>query len=136
MNYQLRIMNGLRQHGTAVLSAAALWAANLSLAVAASPTLKIKPPQTVGTQFDTIDHVISSGFNIVLTVAGVLFMILFLLGGIQYLASAGHEEGTKKARQLLLDSVIGLVIVVMAWAVGIYVLQLLGLSDSDGTLNT
>ncbi len=126
-------MNGLRQTIRILSATALLWALSLSAALALTPTsnpkLNLTAPTTVGKGFDTIDHVIVSGFNIVLTVAGVLFVLLFLLGGVQYLASAGNEEGTKKARQLLLDAVIGIGIVVTAWAVGTYVLQLLGLSS-------
>lgn len=81
----------------------------------------------VGDNFATVDKLITSGFNIVIVVAGVAFVVLLLIGGVMYLASAGNEDGTKKAKALLVDAVIGLVIVVVAWAVGNYVLDLLGI---------
>lgn len=116
--------------------AATAWAAPLQ-ALAQSPnTTPIgAPPVVSGTGLEDIDKAIEKIFNIVITVAGVAFVVLFLLGGIQYLAGAGNDETTKKARQLMLDAVIGLAIVVVAWAVGTYVLQLLGLGDG-GSLKT
>ncbi|MBI2589425.1 hypothetical protein HYW32_00100 [Candidatus Berkelbacteria bacterium] len=46
---------------------------------------------------------------------------------VMYLTNAGNDEQTKKAKQLLIDAVIGMVIIVIAWAVGNYVLGLLGI---------
>ncbi|MBI2589420.1 hypothetical protein HYW32_00075 [Candidatus Berkelbacteria bacterium] len=48
-----------------------------------------------------------------------------------YLTNAGNDEQTKKAKQLLIDAVIGMVIIVIAWAVGNYVLGLLGIGSID-----
>ncbi len=58
--------------------------------------------------------------------AGVAFVILFIVGGLQYLTSAGNEEASTKAKKLLLDAVIGIVIVVSAWAIANWVLSGLG----------
>lgn len=83
--------------------------------------------------FQNLGDLITGGFNLVIIVAGVAFVVLFLIGGVMYLTSAGNEDGTKKARSLLLDAVIGLVLVVIAWAVGNYVLDLLNIQvDTDG----
>ncbi|MCA9388730.1 hypothetical protein KC644_03125 [Candidatus Berkelbacteria bacterium] len=88
-------------------------------------------PDLVPEQFNDFDNAIRSAFNIIIIIAGIIFVILFLIGGIQYLTAAGNEENSKKARQLILDAIIGLVIVVAAWAVGTYVLQLLGIRGAD-----
>lgn len=49
-------------------------------------------------------------------IAGTLFVIMFLVGGIQYLTSAGNEEGTTKAKNTLIWSIIGMTIVVASYA--------------------
>jgi len=64
---------------------------------------------------------ITSLFNFVLGIAGFIFVILFLVGGVQYLTAAGNEEATGKAKKLLVDAIIGLVIVLIAWAVSTYI---------------
>lgn len=97
----------------------------------------IDRPSGIPDQFKTFEKAIESGFNIVIVVAGIVFVILFLIGGITYLTAAGNEDNTKKARALMLDAVVGLVIVVTSWAIGTYVLSLLGIKGAtSGSLPT
>lgn len=84
----------------------------------------VKKPAAVEGQFSTA---LARIFTIIIIVAGVAFVGLFFVGGVMYLTSLGNEDGTKKARQLMLDAVIGLVIVVIAWSAAQWVLRLLGL---------
>lgn len=105
---------------------------SLGTAIMLAPSLVLgqdvrTPNKLRGTGFSNISDAIGSIFNIAITVAGVVFVLLFLIGGIQYLAAAGNEENTNKAKRLLIDAVVGLVIVVISWAVGTYVLSLLGI---------
>ncbi len=120
---------GHRERVVALLAASTLAVPLGVLAAVNSSDLKVC--QISGQPFCSATNTIRSIFNIIVTVAGVAFVVLFLLGGIQYLGQAGNDEGTKKARQLMLDAVIGLGIVVVAWAVGTYVLQVLGLSNKN-----
>lgn len=72
-------------------------------------------------------------FNAIITVSEIAFVILFLVGGIMYLSSMGDEEVTKKAKKLMVDAVIGLVIVLAAWAIGTWVInQLKGVGGTGG----
>ncbi|MBI3495378.1 hypothetical protein HY065_02015 [Candidatus Berkelbacteria bacterium] len=61
-------------------------------------------------------------FSVAIAAAAVVFMVLLLVGGVQYLVSAGNEEATGKAKKLLVDAVIGLIITLSAWAVGVFIL--------------
>lgn len=79
------------------------------------------------TGFNTVSNIVGSIFSIVIAAAGVIFIILFLVGGIQYLSSAGNEEATGKAKKLLIDAIIGLVIVLAIWALGRWILVQVGL---------
>ncbi len=85
----------------------------------------IERPSGVPPIFGTFQSTFRNIFNIVIVVAGILFVALFLFGGVQYLTAAGSDDATKKARQLMLDAVIGLVIVLTSWGVGTYILTLL-----------
>ncbi len=107
-------------------------AASSWMVPAAAAAQLVGKPEGVPQQFTNFEQTIRSAFNIIIVVAGIIFVILFLIGGVQYLTAAGNEDNTKKARQLMLDAIIGLVIVVTAWAVGTYVLQLLGISQGPG----
>lgn len=109
--------------------------AGTTWAVPLAALAQVSAPRGVPARFSDFDNTIRNAFNIIIVIAGIIFVILFLIGGIQYLTAAGNEDNTKKARQLILDAIIGLVIVVAAWAVGTYVLSLLGIGTS-GQLDT
>lgn len=86
-----------------------------------SSLIQIEQPDLPG-PFQNFGTAIARIYDIIIVVAGVAFVILLLVGGIMYMTAAGDAEGTKKARGLMLDAVIGLVIVVMAWTVSRWVI--------------
>lgn len=96
---------------------------------------QVSQPTGVPTGFADFETAIGTIINTVIIVAGVAFVLLLLIGGVQYLAAAGNEDNTKRAQRLMLNALIGLVIVVLAYAVGTYVLRLLGISE-DGNIPT
>lgn len=80
------------------------------------------------------DKVIQTVFNITITISQIVFIILFLVAGIMYLTSAGNEDQTVKARKLMLDAVIGIIIVLASWAIGNWIIkELTGNSIETGT---
>lgn len=79
----------------------------------------------------TLSQWIKDIFSWASIVAGLVFVVLFLVGGIQYLTAAGNDEASGKAKKLLVDAVVGLLIVLIAYAVGNWVIQLVGLGTVD-----
>ena len=71
----------------------------------------------------TIEQGIASIYNLIITISEVTFIIIFLVGGIMYLTSLGNEAQSEKAKKLLVDAVIGIVIVSAAWAVGSWIIN-------------
>ncbi len=55
--------------------------------------------------------------GIVLSFVGVLFFILIIVGGIQWMTAGGSEEKVKKAKTLITNAAIGLIIVLSAYAI-------------------
>jgi hypothetical protein len=47
--------------------------------------------------------------------AGVIFIIMLLYGGIQYLTSGGNEENSSKAKNTLTWAIVGIIIVTLAF---------------------
>jgi len=60
--------------------------------------------------------------NIALGFLGVIFLGLTIFAGFQYMTASGNEEQTKKALALIKNAVIGLVIVLISWAITLFVL--------------
>jgi hypothetical protein len=76
-------------------------------------------------------------YNFAIGIATLIFVILFLVGGIMYLTAAGNDESTKKARSLIVDAVIGLIIVLIAWSAGSWIIKQLAPANSfvtDGAI--
>jgi cytochrome bd-type quinol oxidase subunit 2 len=86
---------------------------------------------SVSARFKDVPTLITTLFQLVITAAGTIFVLMFLFGGIQYLTSAGNEEGSTKARKLLVDAVVGLIIVLAAYAIGTYILAQVGIGADN-----
>lgn len=87
----------------------------------------VDAPDLGKVKFGDLPTAITSIFNFVIIISAVIFIILFLVGGVQYLTAAGNEEQTGKAKRLLVDAIVGLVIVLAAWAAGNFIInQLIG----------
>jgi hypothetical protein len=63
------------------------------------------------------DQVFSNGLNLVYTLAGIIAVIVIIIAGIMYSTSAGDPGRITKAKNLILYAVIGLVVVIIAFAV-------------------
>ncbi len=94
-----------------------------SFAMGGVSSAALSNPTGVPSTFKTLDNAVSTIFNVVILIAGIVFVILFLVGGIQYLTASGNEESSGKARKLLVDAIIGLIIVLAAWAVGGWIIE-------------
>lgn len=60
---------------------------------------------------------VGSMLGIVLSFLGVVFLILMIYGGFMWMTSAGNDEQVKKARGVIVAAIIGLIIVVSAYAI-------------------
>ncbi|MDP3993798.1 MAG: pilin [Candidatus Doudnabacteria bacterium] len=66
---------------------------------------------------DTFEKLLIKIINTFLYFAGGIAVIFIVVGGFQYVASRGNEESTEKAKKTVTYAVLGLVIIVMAFAI-------------------
>ncbi|MCF7907098.1 Ig-like domain-containing protein [Patescibacteria group bacterium] len=72
-------------------------------------------------------------FKIVLSVLGLVALILAIVAGVQWMTSGGNSEKIKKAKALLSAALIGLLIIILAYAlVSFIVNKLTGVSGGGG----
>lgn len=76
---------------------------------------------------------IGDALNVVLGVLGLAFLILVIYAGILYLVDLGHEEQVKKAKKLLANAVIGLILIVGAYGISTYVFSALQEATKGGS---
>lgn len=72
--------------------------------------------------------------TIVLGFLGIIFISLTVFAGFQYMTSAGNEEKTKKAVDLLKNAIIGLIIILAAWTITRYAVIILS-KTVNGTID-
>lgn len=63
------------------------------------------------------ESILSNGLNIFYFVAGIASVIVIIIAGYMYATSAGNPQTTSKAKNAILYSVIGLVVIIFAFAI-------------------
>ena len=71
-------------------------------------------------------------FKIVLSVLGLIALVVVIIAGIQWMTSGGNSEKIKKAKALLSAGLIGLLIIVCAYAMVSFIISSLG-GVTEGT---
>ena len=69
--------------------------------------------------------------NVALGFLGILSVIIVLLGGFKYMLSGGSTEKTDEARKLIVSGIIGLAIILSAWAITGFVIARLISATQD-----
>ena len=79
-----------------------------------------------------VEFYMSQIITIILSVLGVVFLILIIYAGITWMTAAGNEEKAKKAKELIIEAIIGLIIVLAAYAISYFIInRLIGSSLSN-----
>lgn len=85
----------------------------------------------------TILEIVGTGIRVGLSLLGVIFIILILLAGFNWMTAAGDEEKITKAGRTIRAAIIGLLIIVAAYALWAFVSTIIiggGGSTSPTTL--
>ena len=56
-----------------------------------------------------------------LSFVGVLFLILMIYGGVMWMTARGNEQQVEKARSLIIAAIIGIIIVLAAYAITMFI---------------
>lgn len=71
----------------------------------------------------SVEPIIGKVISVILSFLGVIFLILMIYGGYTWMTAMGNEEKVKKAQQLIQAAVLGLIVVVAAYAITIFVMD-------------
>jgi hypothetical protein len=85
-----------------------------------------------GNNSESLESNISRNITLVLSLVGVIFIILIIYAGINWMLAQGNEEKIGKAKKIIIDSSIGLTIVVAAYAITYFVLEFIIAKTWDG----
>jgi hypothetical protein len=66
---------------------------------------------------DNFGDLLAKAVLTLLTFAGAIAVVFLMIGGFQYVSSRGNEEAMEKAKKTVTSAIIGIVIIVMAYAI-------------------
>ncbi len=70
---------------------------------------------TERTSTQRFDRILSVSIGVMTVIAGIWFMIQIFLAGIEWLSSSGEKQAIQNAQKKIVNSVIGLLIVVISY---------------------
>ena len=82
----------------------------------------IKPSDVPNIPTLSSAQVVTNTLNIAYFLAGVIAVIVIIIGGIMYTTSAGNAGSVTKAKNMILFSVIGIVVILSAFALTNFVI--------------
>ena len=93
---------------------------SLSIVNFVSDAIGITPqnmPEDTGLFTGTLSEALTSIINAALTLVGVIALGTMVYGGFRWMTAAGSEEQAGEAKRILTAGVIGLIIIIISWAV-------------------
>ncbi|MBN1374181.1 hypothetical protein JW962_02495 [Candidatus Dojkabacteria bacterium] len=79
------------------------------------------------TKFDTLEDAIKSLLRLGTLAAALVAVVMLIYGGLAYIISTGDSQKTEKAQNTIIYSLVGLVIVGLAWLLVEFILKVLGI---------
>lgn len=68
-------------------------------------------------EIDATNSTITTAFNLALGASGAICVLIVTIAGVQYVLSMGDPQKTAKAKNTIIYALVGLVIVMMAFAI-------------------
>ncbi|MFA5127059.1 MAG: pilin [Patescibacteria group bacterium] len=78
-------------------------------------------------------QIISAIINIILSFVGAIFIVLIIMSGIRWMTSSGNPDQIKKAKETIINSMIGLLIIFASYAIVYYVVKFLARASLSPT---
>lgn len=78
----------------------------------------------------SLPKLVGNFINVLLGALGIVFVGMVVYGGFLYLTDGGKEENIKKAKKMMGNAVIGMVICVAAYAISTFVITQIGGASS------
>lgn len=101
-----------------VISTAAAMTMLYPTTVMAQNTINLSAPgQWNSLNGATPGGLITNFIKLLLVVAALMFFIMLVVGGIQWIMAGGDKTGAENARKRITAALVGLVIVFVAWAI-------------------
>jgi len=95
------------------------------LAALAQQTIPDVPQVPAITDIETIQDLVQRIVLWVLIIAGVIAVLFLIGGGLLYLTAGGNPEQVQKAKTTLVNAIIGIIVIALAFAIYVVVINLI-----------
>lgn len=75
----------------------------------------------VGVGWNGVSQIIGAGISAALALIGVVFLVLMIYAGFKWMTARGEEEKVEKAKDTITRAIIGLIIVIGAYAIWAFI---------------
>ncbi len=72
---------------------------------------------------ESLKNIIAQVINIALGFLGIIAVIIILYAGFRWMTAAGKEDQVGEAKKMIVQAVIGLAIIFLAWAISSFVIN-------------
>lgn len=69
-----------------------------------------------------LQETVSGVINVALSLLGIVAVVIVLIGGFKWMTAGGSEDKVAEARKLIFSGIIGLAIIMSAWAIARFVI--------------
>lgn len=69
-----------------------------------------------------VKEIVNNIIGVILGFLGLIAVVLILIGGFMWMTAGGNEDRVKKGRQFIINGIIGLVIILAAYAIASFVI--------------
>lgn len=73
---------------------------------------------------------IANIINVAMSLLGIVAVVIILIGGFKWMTAGGSEDKVSEARKLIFSGIIGLAIILSAWAITTFVISQLSLATT------
>jgi TRAP-type C4-dicarboxylate transport system permease small subunit len=87
-------------------------------------SVSVTPPDAFYVDFGDM---LTNVMNIVVVIGVVAVLLYLIWGGIEWITSGGDKGKTESARNKITAAIVGLIILISAWAILMFVQQILGI---------
>lgn len=87
---------------------------------------------TAGFGNQPLEQTIGTLINVFLGLLGIIFLLLIIYAGFLWMTAAGDEGKVKNAKNIMVTSVIGLIILLSAYAISTFVIEQLTTATGTG----
>ena len=91
--------------------------------------------EKAGFEMTTVEFIVADIIKVFLSLLGIIFVILIIIAGFHWMTASGDEAKIEKAKKLMSRAIIGLIIIVAAYAITKFVFTNLPGGGSGSSLS-